>query len=75
MIKGRYVATVTIDFHMPGNLENVFPMEAAKKYLINDYAEVIKEIIEDRCDTSYQSVDVHQQYADLYHVPNDMEDE
>ena len=74
MIKGRYVATVTIDFHIPGNLKTVFPMNAAKKYLINDYAEVIKKIIEDRCE-SYQSVDVQRQYADLYHVPNDMEDE
>lgn len=71
MIKGRYVATVTIDFHVPDELEAKFHMNEAKNVLINEYAAEMKMIIEDRCDLRYQSVDVQRQYADLYHVPDD----
>lgn len=75
MIKGRYVATVTIDFHIPDGL-NIPPLEEMKKRLIINADSALQRVIEDECDPEYETVDIQRQYADLYHVPEDeMEDE
>ncbi len=75
MIKGRYVATVTIDFHIPDGL-NIQPLEEMKKRLIINADSTLQRVIEDECDPEYETVDIQRQYADLYRVPDDeMEDE
>lgn len=74
MIKGRYVATVTIDFRVPDDLKCP-SLEEMKKRLIINADSTLQRIIEDECSSDFETVDVQRQYADLYHVPNDMEDE
>ena len=76
MIKGRYVATVTIDFNYTDDLLEKFTFEDIKKRLIISTENSLQRIIEDKCSSDYDAVDVQRQYADLYHVPDDeMEDE
>ncbi len=76
MIKGRYVATVTIDFNYPDDLLEKFTFEDIKKRLIANADNTMRKIIEDECSSDCETVDVQRQYADLYHVPEDeMEDE
>lgn len=76
MIKGRYVAMVTIDFRFPDDLKCA-SLEEMKKNLIINADTVLKSIIEDECDCKNVDIhiDVQRQYADLYHVPDEMEDE
>ena len=76
MIKGQYVATVTIDFNYPDDCIKGLSIDKLKKWL-STYADAnLRRIIEDKCSSYYDIVDVQQQYADLYHVPDDeMEDE
>lgn len=71
MIKGRYVATVTIDFRYPDDLLEKFTFEDIKKRLIISTENSLRMIIEDECSSDYDIVDVQRQYADLYHVPDD----
>lgn len=76
MIKGRYVATVTIDLRYPDDLLEKFTFEDIKKRLIISTENSLRMIIEDECSSDYDVVDVQRQYADLYHVSEDeMEDE
>ena len=75
MIKGRYVATVTIDFNYPDDLLEKFTFEDIKKRLIFNTENSLRMIIEDECSSDYDIVDVRRQYADLYHVPDETEDE
>lgn len=70
MIKGRYVATVTIDFHIPDDLKTP-PLEEMKKRLIINADSTLQRIIEDECGSDFETVDVQRQYADLYHVADD----
>ena len=75
MIKGRYVAMVTIDFNYPDDLLEKFTFEDIKKRLIFNTENSLRMIIEDECSSDYDIVDVQRQYADLYRVPEDeMED-
>ena len=75
MIKGRYVATVTIDFRFPDDLKCP-SLEEMKKRLIANADNIMREIVEDRCGSDCETVHIQQWYADLYHVPDDeMEDE
>lgn len=71
MIKGRYVATVTIDFKYPSDLLEKFTFEDIKKRLIINTENSLRMIIEDVCSSDYDIVDVQRQYADLYHVADD----
>lgn len=71
MIKGRYVATVTIDFNYPDDLLEKFTFKDIKKRLIFNTENSLRMIIEDECSSDYDIVDVQRQYADLYHVPDD----
>lgn len=75
MIKGRYVATVTIDFNYPDDLLEKFTFEDIKKRLIFNTENSLRMIIEDECSSDYDIVDVQRQYADLYIVTDEMEDE
>lgn len=75
MLKGRYVATVTIDFNYPDDLLEKFTFEDIKKRLIFNTENSLRMIIEDECSSDYDIVDVRRQYADLYHVPDETEDE
>lgn len=76
MIKGRYVATVTIDFRYPDNVTKGLPLDELKKRLIINADNTLRRIVEDGCNSDRETVDVQRQYADLYHVPDDeMEDE
>lgn len=76
MIKGRYVATVTIDFNYPDDwAENGSQFEKLKKWLNTNADDNLRKIIEDGCSSDYDVVDVQRQYADLYHVPDETEDE
>lgn len=78
MIKGKYVTTVTIDFSFSDNL-GCAPLEEMKKNLINNTDAILKSIIEDECCYDRKTVDAHvdlqQQYADLYHVPDENAEE
>lgn len=75
MIKGRYVATVTINFRYPDDLLEKFTFEDIKKRLIISTENSLRMIIEDACSSDYDIVDVQRQYADLYQVPDETEDE
>lgn len=76
MIKGRYVATVTIDFCYPDNVTRGLQLDEMKKRLIANADNTMRKIIKDGCGSDCEIVDVQRQYADLYHVPEDeMEDE
>lgn len=75
MIKGRYVATLTIDFNYPDDLLEKFTFEDIKKRLIFNTENSLRTIIEDECSSDYDIVDVRRQYADLYIVTDEMEDE
>ena len=71
MIKGRYVATVTIDFNYPDDWTKGLSVDKWKKWLSTDADANLRRIIEDKCSSDYDAVDVQRQYADLYHVPDD----
>ncbi len=71
MIKGRYVATVTIDFNYPDDWIKGLSIDKWKKWLSTDADANLRRIIEDKCSSDYDVVDVRRQYADLYHVPDD----
>lgn len=75
MIKGRYVATVTIDFNYPEDWTNGLSIDKWKKWLSTDADAKLRRVIEDKCSSDYDIVDVQRQYADLYHVPDETEDE
>ena len=75
MLKGRYVATVTINFRYPDDLLEKFTFEDIKKRLIFNTENSLRMIIEDECSSDYDIVDVQRQYADLYIVTDEMEDE
>lgn len=71
MIKGRYVATVTIDFNYPDDLLEKFTFEDIKKRLIVNADNTLRRIVENGCNSDRETVDIQQQYVDLYHVPDD----
>lgn len=71
MIKGRYVATVTIDFNYPDVFTRGLTLDEIKKRLIINADSTLRRVIEDECSSDYELVDVQRQYADLYHVPDD----
>lgn len=76
MIKGRYVATVTIDFNYPDDWARGSQFDKLKKWLNTNADDNLRKIIEDGCSSDYDVVDVQRQYADLYRVTEDeMEDE
>ena len=71
MIKGRYVATVTIDLRYPDDFAKGLPLDEMKKRLIANADNIMREIVEDRCGSDCETVHIQQWYADLYHVADD----
>ena len=71
MIKGRYVATVTIDFRYPDNVTKGLPLDELKKRLIVNADNTLRRIVENGCNSDRETVDIQRQYAYLYHVPDD----
>lgn len=70
MIKGKYVALVEVDVHIPESKHNR-PFEEIKDDVMNGWVtNALKEVIEGEVfdDKKYSTVKVTQQYADLYEV-------
>ena len=65
MIKGRYVATVEIDFSMSENELGLLPFDEICNNLRNNTTEELIEIIQKELEP-YGKVKITQQYADVY---------
>lgn len=65
MIKGRYVATVEIDFSVSEKDPNLLPFDKIKENVCNETTELLTELIEQEfCPTG--NVKITQQYADVF---------
>ena len=74
-IKGKYVATVEIDFDIDKNKKDLRPFEELKKGVTEDITPLITEILQDESDIEgFGTIKVHQQYADLYEWNEGQED-
>lgn len=71
MIKGRYVATVTIDLRYPDDFAMGLPLDEMKKRLIANADNIMRKIVEDGFGSDCETVHIQQWYADLYHVADD----
>lgn len=65
MIKGRYVATVEIDFLMSENELGLLPFDEICNNWRNNTIEELTEIIQNELEP-YGKVKITQQYADVY---------
>ena len=65
MIKGRYVATVEIDFSMSDNESGILPFDEICNNWRNNTTEALTEIIENELEP-YWRVKITQQYVDVY---------
>ena len=65
MIKGRYVATVEIDFSMSENKPGILPFDEICNNWRNNTTEELTEIIQNEF-VPYGRVKITQQYADVY---------
>ena len=65
MIKGRYVATVEIDFSMSENELDLLPFDEICNNWRNNTTEELTEIIQKELEP-YGKVKITQQYADVY---------
>ena len=65
MIKGRYVATVEIDFSMSENESGILPFDEICNNWRNNTTEELIEIIQNELEP-YGKVKITQQYADVY---------
>ena len=73
MIKGRYVATVEIDFSMSKNELGLLPFDEICNNWRNNTTEELTEIIQNELEP-YGKVKITQQYADVYKC-DEQEDE
>ena len=65
MIKGRYVATVEIDFSVSEKDTNLLPFDKIKENVCNETTELLTELIEQEfCPAA--NVKITQQYADVF---------
>lgn len=65
MIKGRYVATVEIDFSMSENESGILPFDEICNNWRNNTTEALTEIIQNELEP-YGRVKITQQYVDVY---------
>ena len=65
MIKGRYVATVEIDFSVSEKDPNFLPFDKIKKNVCNETTELLTELIKQEFFPS-GNVKITQQYADVF---------
>ena len=65
MIKGRYVATVEIDFSVSEKDPDLLPFDKIKENIYNETTELLIELIEQEfCPAG--KVKITQQYADVF---------
>ena len=65
MIKGRYVATVEIDFSVSEKDPDLLPFDKIKENVCNETTELLTELIEQEfCPAG--NVKITQQYADVF---------
>ncbi|MDB7956287.1 hypothetical protein PNE00_15050 [Flavonifractor plautii] len=65
MIKGRYVAQVTIDYEVKEDMPGLLPFETLKDVVQNQTTDAIKAMLEDEMG-EVGKITVEQQYADLW---------
>lgn len=70
MIKGRYVATVTLDFCIDEKAEGLLPFDKLKKQVHEETTAYIENLLADEFE-NLGSVRVVQQYADLYQAEDE----
>ena len=70
MIKGKYVATVTLDFCIDEKAEGLLPFEKLKKQVHEETTAYIENLLADEFE-DLGSVRVVQQYADLYRTEDE----
>lgn len=69
MYKGRYVATVIIDFLMDDTELTLLPFEKIKNTICRgELDKALKEMLSDELRNTAQSVEVQRTYADFYQV-------
>lgn len=71
MLKGKYVATVTINFNFPDDNDaerprTLLPNKLIKEQFENELADVIKQGIEEIIDQQFMQTSVETEYID-YH--------
>lgn len=71
MLKGKYVATVTVDFNFPDDndierLETLYPNKLIKEQFENELADAIKQEIEGIMDQQFMQTNVEMEYIDYY---------
>lgn len=68
MIKGRYVATITLDIRIDENEPGLLPFDELREKVVN--GELDKSIVAVLSDAygNISSVGLNRQYADLYRV-------
>lgn len=65
MIKGRYVATVEIDFSMSEKEPNILPFDEINEHWRNETTKFLTELIEQEF-YPFGNVKVTQQYVDVF---------
>ena len=65
MIKGRYVATIEIDFSISEKEPNILPFDKINENWRNETTKFLAELIEQEF-YPFGNVKVTQQYADVY---------
>ena len=65
MIKGRYVATIEIEFSMSENESGLLPFDKIYNNWRNNTTEALTKIIQNEIEP-YGGVKITQQYADVY---------
>ncbi len=66
-IKGKYVATVEINFDF-AKIEKFFPFEEIKNNIENELTPLLLELIRGEITEDIATVEVRQQFADCYKV-------
>lgn len=71
MIKGRYVATVIIDFHIDENQPGLVPFEKMKEEVMGNLSGDIRAMLRDEIGKEICTVRVEPQFSDLYQSDSD----
>ena len=71
MLKGKYVATITINFNFPDDNdterpETLFPNKLIKEQFENELADAMKQEIEGIMDQQFMQTSVEMEYIDYY---------
>lgn len=78
MIKGRYVATLIIDLCIPDDAyetdTGLLPPDKLRDMMRDKLTPELKELLEDELKTQYTTLQVVQQLADVYEVPEEKEE-